>query len=509
MTELDYKKKIGKLIQQTRLDRGLTQSQFAKALGTSQSAVNRIENGGQNLSMEMLARISDSLNSEILSLHRPGTLNFRVEGGRKLKGDIVVRTSKNAAVGLLCASLLNKGTTTLRRMPKIEEVNRLIEVMISIGVKVRWLNDLGDLEIKPPAKLQMAKIDAEAGRKTRSVIMYMGPLMHLMHEFKIPFAGGCKLGERTIRPHLFALEEFGLKVRTTTGWYNCTSNPVNPGKVVMYESGNTPTENVVMAAARTNGVVEIRRAASNYMVVDVCHFLTKLGVKIEGIGTHTLRVHGVKNINKNVEYWPSEDPIEAMTFLSIAATTNSPITIRRAPINFLDLELLKLEKMGFKFEVSAPYKAENGHTDLADIFCKDASNLVALEDKLEAHDDPGMNMDNLPYFVPIAASAKGQTLIHDWTYENRAIYYTELTKLNANIALLDVHRVNVTGPTHWRPAEVICPPALRPAVLILIGMLAADGISVLRNVYSINRGYEDLAARLNAIGANIQVIREI
>ncbi|HKX72541.1 MAG TPA: UDP-N-acetylglucosamine 1-carboxyvinyltransferase [Candidatus Saccharimonadales bacterium] len=509
MTELDYKQKIGKLIQQTRATRGLTQAEFARALGTSQSAINRIENGGQNLSMEMLARISDALNSEIVSLHRPGTLNFRVEGGRKLKGEIVVRTSKNAAVGLLCASLLNRGTTTLRRMPKIEEVHRLIEVMISIGVKVRWLNDMGDLEIKPPAKLNMDNIDAEAGRKTRSVLMFMGPLMHLMPEFKIPFAGGCKLGERTIHPHLYALERFGLRVNTTTGWYNCTRELTNPGKVVMWESGNTPTENAIMAAALIKGTVTIRRAAGNYMVVDLCHFLKKLGVKIEGIGTHTLTITGAASINKDIEYWPSEDPIEAMTFLSIAATTNSPITIRRVPIDYLDLELLKLEKMNFKFKTSDQYLAKNGHTQLVDIECVDASELIAPENKLEAHDDPGMNMDNLPYFVPIAASATGRTLIHDWTYENRAIYYTELTKLNANITLADVHRVYVQGPTHWRAAEVICPPALRPAVLILIGMLAADGVSVLRNVYSINRGYEDLAERLNGIGANIQVIREI
>lgn len=505
----DYKQKIGKLIQQTRLDRGLTQAELAKNLGTSQSAINRIESGGQNLSMEMLARISDALDREIIALNRPGTLNFRVEGGHKLSGEIMVRTSKNAAVSILCACLLNKGTTTLRRMPRIEEINRLVEVMLSIGVKIKWLNDQGDMEVKPPKRLKLDKIDADAGRRTRSIIMYMGPLMHLFRNFRLPFAGGCKLGERTVRPHLFALEDFGLEVKTTNGWYDCTSHPRNPDKVIMYESGNTPTENALMAAALTPGVVEIRRAASNYMVVDTCYFLQKLGVKIEGIGTHTLRVHGVKSIDKNVEYWPSEDPIEAMTFLSIAATTNSPITITRAPIDFLDLELMKLEHMGMKFNVSKEYKAKNGQTNLVDIECVDSSKLVALEDKLEAHDDPGMNMDNLPYFVPVAASAKGRTLIHDWAYENRAIYYTELNKLNADVSLADVHRAYVTGPTNWRPAEVICPPALRPAVLILIGMLAAPGISVLRNVYSINRGYEDLAERLNSIGARIDVIREI
>ncbi|HEU5187505.1 MAG TPA: UDP-N-acetylglucosamine 1-carboxyvinyltransferase [Candidatus Saccharimonadales bacterium] len=508
MTDIDYKQKIGKLIQQVRLDRNMTQAELARAINTSQSAINRIESGGQNLSMEMMARISDALRSEIVSLSSPGTLNFRIEGGHRLNGEVTINTSKNAAVGLLCASLLNKGTTTLRRMPRIEEVHRLIEVMTSIGVRVRWLNNL-DLEIKPPKTFSFEKLDAEAGRKTRSIIMFMGSLMHIVNTFRLPYAGGCKLGERTVRPHLYALEEFGVSVVTTQGWYNCKVSHKQPGRIVMYESGNTPTENAIFAAARTPGITEIRHAASNYMVQDVCHFLQKLGVKIEGIGTHQLKVHGVKSINVNIEYWPSEDPIEAMTFLSVAATTNSPLVLRRVPIDFIDLELMKLEKMGFRFTLGEPYKARNGITKLIDIHCKTWKKLIAPEDKLEAHDDPGMNMDNLPYFVPIAASAEGKTLIHDWMYENRAIYFTELNKLNAEITLADVHRVYINGPTHWKPGEVICPPALRPAVVILIGMLAAPGVSMLRNVYSINRGYEDLASRLRQLGARIDVIREI
>lgn len=505
----EYRQKIGQLIASLRHERGMTQKELSIGLGTSQSAINRIENGGQNLSMEMLARISDVLNQEIVSLHRPGNISFKIEGGHKLHGAIDVKTSKNAAVGLLCAALLNKGTTTLRRMPRIEEVNRLIEVLMSIGVKVRWLNEKNDLEIKPPARLKLDDIDAEAGRKTRSVIMYMGALMHQYRQFKLPFAGGCKLGERTVRPHLFGLEKFGLEVDTKTGWYHCSSKPRSPGQVVMYETGDTACENILMAAARTPGVTVLKAMSSNYMVQDVAFFLEKLGVKVDGIGTTTLTVHGVKDINKDVEYWPSEDPIEAMTFLSIAATTNSPITIRRAPIDFLEVELLKLEKMGMNFTVSTPYKAKNGRTNLVDIACHETPELVALEDKIHALPHPGINMDNLPYFVPVAATAKGKTLIHDWSYENRAIYYTELTKLNANVELADVHRAYVTGPTRWKPAEVICPPALRPAVLILIGMLAAPGTSVLRNVYSINRGYEDFATRLNQLGASIEVLRDL
>lgn len=508
MHDSSYTTKVGKLIQTLRHERGMSQQALARALKTSQSAVNRIESGGQNLSMEMLARISDVLHSEIVTLQRPGNVNFRVEGGHKLRGEITLKTSKNAAVVLLCASLLNKGKTTLRRMPRIEEVNRLVEVLVSIGVHVRWL-DNNDLEIKPPAHLRLDDMNAEAGRKTRSIIMFLGPLMHLFKEFKLPFAGGCSLGIRTVRPHLFALEEFGLQVTAKDGWYHCTSSPRAPGKVVMYESGDTPSENALMAAARTPAKTTIKMVTSNYMVQDLMFFLQKLGVKISGIGSYQVEIEGLKDINKDVEYWPAEDPIEAMAMLAIAVTTKSPITIRRAPIDFLELELLKLKKMGFRFTLSDEYKAENGHTKLVDIVCHESPELRALEDKIHALPFPGINMDNLPFFALIAANAHGETLIHDWSYEDRAIYYTELNKLGANVKLVDMHRAYITGPTRWKPAEVICPPALRPAALILIAMLAAPGTSVLRNVYSINRGYEDLAQRLQTLGAKIEVLRDI
>lgn len=498
---------IGELITRLREQKGLTQQQFAQSLKTSQSAVARMEKGLQNLTTEMLQKISLVLNKSLISLS-DDSVSLKIEGGHKLRGVVEIRTSKNAAVSLLCASLLNKGKTVFRSMPKIEEVYRLIEVMESMGVTVKWFNQ-NDLEIIPPRDLDLKKLNHEAGRKTRSIIMFMGPLMHVMKSFRLPYAGGCRLGERTVKPHLYALESMGLKVETEDGWYSCSSKPVNPKKIVMYESGNTPTENAIMAAAKLPGVIEIRRAASNYMVQDLCHFLEILGVKIEGLGTHTLKIHGVKEIKKDVEYWPSEDPIEAMTFLSIAVTTNSPITIKRCPIDFIDLELLKLEKMGFKFQLSKSYKSHSGHTNLVDIKCVNAANLKALPDKLEAHDDPGMNMDSLPYFVPIATQTKGTTLIHDWAYENRAIYYLELNKLGAKIILADPHRVYVEGPVELKANEIICPPALRPAAIILIAMLAAKGASILRNIYSINRGYEDLASRLKQIGAKIEVIKGI
>lgn len=500
--------KIGELIAEVRQARGLTQSEFAKKLGTSQSAINRIEHGKQNLSLETLGRISDVLNKQLISLSG-GTTNLRIEGGHELKGEITLKTSKNAAVALLCASILNHGVTKFVNFPVIEEVNRIIEVLNSIGVQTRWTNG-NDLEIRRPEKLNLEAINKDSARKTRSVLMLIGSLMHDYTDFKIPYAGGCKLGQRTVEPHLFALEEFGVSIKAHRGNYHVNVDKKAPGDMTLYEQGNTVTNNVLMAAARTEQTTHVQSASGDYMVQDLCYFLQKLGVKIEGIGTAFLKITGVPYIKKNVTYSPTEDPIEAMFFISAAVTTNSKITIKRTPYRWIALELLKLQKMGLVIDQSESYKAANGQTDLTDITInKHNGKLKALFDKIHPNLYPGLNPDNLPYFVPIACVAHGRTLIHDWMYENRAIYYTELTKIGAQVELADPHRLYVTGPSKFTRADVVCPPALRPASLLLIGMLAAEGISTLRNIYTIQRGYEDLAERLNSLGAHITVLHEI
>lgn len=504
----NYKRRIGSLVQETRVRRGMTQSQLAEALGTSQSAVNRIEKGGQNVSLEMLARIGEVLSSEIVSLNTLGS-NLRITGGKKLSGTIEVKTSKNAAVALLCAALLNRGTTTLRRVARIEEVNRIIEVLNSIGVKTKWLDGTNDLVITPPVRLKLESMDIEAAKKTRTVIMFLGPLLHQYNSFRLPYAGGCSLGTRTVEPHLSALRSFGLDVEAKTNYYQVTVRKQSPQKaIVLTERGDTVTENVIMAAALEPTTTIIRNASPNYMVQDVCFFLQKLGVKIDGIGTTTLKITGIKSIKKNVEYYPSEDPIEAMSFIAAAIVTNSELTISRAPIEFLELELATLSEMGLKYEMTDEYTANNNETRLVDVTIKQ-SKLVAPQDKLHALPFPGINMDNLPFLGLIATVAKGRTLVHDWSYENRAIYFLELTKLNAEIEMLDPHRVYISGPTKWKPADIVAPPALRPTVVVLLAMLATPGTSVLRKVYQMDRGYEQLATRLNTIGADIETFREI
>ena len=505
-----YLARIGQLIRDARQHRGWTQSQLAEALGTSQSAVHRIERGNQNISLEMIARIGEALDSEIVSLGYSGPMHLRVVGGRRLSGAIDVRSSKNACVALLCASLLNSGRTVLRRTARIEEVYRILEVLNSIGVRTRWINDGADLEIVPPAELDLESIDVEAARRTRSIIMFLGPLLHRMDRFKIPYAGGCDLGTRTVQPHMSALRHFGLEIAATEGMYHAAvDRSVTPDRpIVLTERGDTVTENALLAAARHDGVTVIRNASPNYMVQDLCFFLEELGVKIEGVGTTTLTVHGRPHIDCEVDYSPSEDPVEAMSLLTAAVLTESQLTIRRAPIEFLEIELAVLEEMGLDHDRGAEYTADNGRTRLVDLTVR-PSKLEAPIDKIHPMPFPGINIDNVPFFAGIAAAAQGQTLIHDWVYDNRAIYLTDLNRLGGRLQLLDPHRVLVDGPTRWRPAEMMCPPALRPAVVVLLAMLAAEGTSVLRNVYVINRGYEDLATRLNAVGAQIETFRDI
>jgi UDP-N-acetylglucosamine 1-carboxyvinyltransferase len=507
----DYLRRIGQLIRDARQHRGWTQSQLAEVLGTSQSAVNRIERGHQNITLEMVARIGEALESEIVTFGPPpqGPMHLRVTGPTTLSGSIEVKTSKNAGVALLCATLLNRGRTTLRRVARIEEVNRLLEVLQSLGVHTRWLNDAGDLEIVPPAELDLTSIDVEAARRTRSVIMFLGPLLHRAETFELPYAGGCDLGTRTVEPHMSALRPFGLEVKATEGSYHATVEPgVAPRRaIVLTERGDTVTENALMAAARLDSVTVIRNASSNYMVQDLCFFLGSLGVHVEGVGTTTLTVHGRTDIDVDVDYAPSEDPIEAMSLLAAAIVTGSEITIRRAPIEFLEIELALLEEMGFRYTRSEEYVAANGRTRLVDLTTH-VSPLHSPIDKIHPMPFPGLNIDNLPFFAVIAAVANGQTLLHDWVYENRAIYLTELNKLGAKVQLLDPHRVSIEGPTRWSGKEIVCPPALRPAVVILLAMLASKGTSVLRSVYVINRGYEDLAARLNDLGASIETFQD-
>lgn len=433
-------------------------------------------------------------------------MNYKVIGGKKLSGEVTTNISKNAAVALLAASLLNRGTTTLKRMPRIEEVKRLIEVMESVGVSVEWKED-GDIVVRPPERFDLSNINGEAAGKTRSIALFIAPLAHALGSFDLPAPTGCDLGKRSLGAHIDALARLGITVAGNEDLhtYHVETSALRAAEIVMHEASDTGTENVLMAAARIPGSTIIKFASANYMVQDLCIFLESCGVKVDGIGTNTLVVHGVADINMDVVAYPSEDPIESMFFIALAATTRSHFMVRRCPVEFLELELATLESMGFHYTRSQEYTAENGRTKLVDLELQDGT-LHAPPEKIAPRPYPGINIDNLPFFVPVATQASGETLIHDWVYEGRAQYYLEMNHLGASVELLDQHRALVKGPTTLRNANITAPPALRPATLLLIGMLAAEGESMLYDVYPINRGYENLHERLKALGASVEAI---
>lgn len=500
--------KIGQFIRKLRKERGLNQTQFAKILNTTQSAVARMERGGLNFSTQELIKIGEALDHQLIRLRREERDDFIINGGRTLSGTIETNTSKNGAMGMMSASLLNKGTTTLHGIPRIQEVFRFIEIFESIGVNVTWIKE-NSISITPPKRFNFKNINKQSAKRVRSFLMCIGSLAHHMRTFKIPTAGGCKMGERTIAAHKHGLESFGMKITTQQSGYLVERTKLKPADIVMYEASDTATENIIIAAAGIPGTTTIHFAQQNYMVQDVCFLLEKFGVKIEGIGTLKLTIHGKKSINTNVEHYNSEDPIESMMFISAAIATKSKLQIKRCPIDFLKLELLKLEKMGAKMKQSKVYLSKNNRTSLVDITVSPSDQLVALSDKIHATPYPGINTDNLPFFVPVALHAKGTTLIHDWMWENRAIYFTQLNRLGAQIRLADQHRVLIEGQQKLTSGEIICPPALRPSTMILVAMLSIEGRSTLRNVYSIKRGYENIVERLNSIGADIEVVKEI
>ncbi len=427
--------------------------------------------------------------------------NYIINGGKKLTGSITTNSAKNSAVSILCATVMIKGKTTLVDVPEIEEVKRIMEILNSIGVKVVW-SGKNKLTVENFGKINLKNINKKSVKATRSSFMLIGALSGILKTFSFYKPGGCKLGTRTLTSHILGFENLGLKISENKKYFTINTSRRKSAEFTMYEMSDTGTENIIMTACTIPGKTIIKLAASNYMVQDLCYFLQKSDAKIKGIGSTTLEITGVKKLKPVSNYSIMPDPIESMAFIATAIVTQSELTIKNCPIDFLQIELEKLKIMGQQFKILKKHKSKNKKFDLIDLKII-PSKLVAPPDKIHAQPYPGLNIDNLHFFVPILLRAKGKTLVHDWVYENRAIYATELVRLGAKIDLLDPHRLIVEGPVKLKSAEIICPPALRPAMNILICMLAAKGKSTLRNLYSIKRGYEDIIERLKKLGADI------
>jgi UDP-N-acetylglucosamine 1-carboxyvinyltransferase len=440
---------------------------------------------------------------------------WRIEGGHQLSGSITAGGSKNSALAIICAALLSLGPVVLSNIPRISDVFDMVSILRSTGTSVTWL-DSNTLKIQRPPLLAVDSLDIEAARRTRAVVLLVAALAKDQDEFVLALPGGCSLGDRSLGPHIDALEQLGLQVDyDLNGLRVSRSQTSEPDTTVtLLESGDTVTENAILTAvALKRQRVQICNASCNYMVQDLCLFLQRLGnVNIEGIGSSLLTIsHREAEAPHPIHYSILEDPIEAFFFITAAIVTRSRLQIKRVPAAFISLELRLLQKMGASIGRLHQYPAANGVTALCDLQVSAQDNpLVALEQKIHPNVYPfGVNVDNLPAFGPIAALSEGETLLHDWMYEQRASYFDLLECFGARVELLDPHRALINGSRELKATDCRLPAALRPASMVLLAALAAPGVSRLHGVSVLSRGYEDLAGRLMSLGAKMDVDRQV
>lgn len=432
-----------------------------------------------------------------------------IEGGRQLSGEVSVNTSKNGAMGLLCASLLNKGKTILHGIPRIEEVHRMLEVFESIGVDYRWMDGSGNsLQIVPPQEFDLKSINYASASRTRSIIMLIGALISSNSDFSLPMPSGCNLGTRTVTPHINGLERLGVGIEsehTDNLYFHVRAHALKPNIILMREKGDTATENLIIAAACIPGKTIIRGASTNYMVMEVIQFLQGLGVTIEQEGGDQLIVYGRDSIEQDgYEYYNSEDPIESMTLLTAAVVTKSHLLVKKCPRKYIEFELAWLGDMGLEYNVSGEYFSKNGQTVLVDVEVFPSS-LKAVDLVIKPSTYPGINPDNAPFFVLICTQAEGESQYNDWMFNGRnKMFVEDLNKLGADITMIGEHTLKIKGVTPLRGSITTSPKALRPTVIIMLAMLSAQGKSTLVDTYQVYRGYQDLPKRLNTLGAEIE-----
>jgi len=413
---------------------------------------------------------------------------FEIIGGKKLKGEIEVRGSKNAATPILAATLLTKKKCVLDNIPLIEDVLKMIKIIKGMGAEVEWL---GKRKISVAAKnINPEKMDFEEVGKMRSSILLLGSLSARFPKFKMSCPGGCLIGSRPIGTHFRALEKMGVKIKQDNDFYRIDSSRRRAAKVVLGEFSVTATENALMLASAIPQKTIIKIAATEPHVQDLAGFLVKLGVKVKGAGTHTLEVMGRNNL-KGADHRIIPDANEAATFLIMGAATKSRVTVKNAVEDNLDLVLEKLREFGAEFEIK-----KNSITVLP------KSSLKAVA-KIDARIYPGIPTDIQAPLGVLATQAEGTTLIHDTLYEGRFKYIQELRKMGAVAVVSDPHSALITGPTQLYGKEVISFD-LRAGASMIIAALLARGESVIKNIEQVDRGYEKIEKRLQKLGADIK-----
>ncbi len=415
---------------------------------------------------------------------------FEIIGGKKLSGTIDVSGSKNAATPILAATLLTKDPCVIHNIPRIEDVFRMLEILESMGARVEWHDDR---TVTVTARdVDPKKLDTHLVKQLRSSILLLGPLSARFPEFNFFHPGGCSIGARPVDTHFDAFLKMGVSIRPVgEKSYRIDASRRQNGKVVLKEFSVTATENAMMLAAILPGKTMIKMAAAEPHVQDLGRFLEKMGATVSGLGTHTIEIEGSATLY-GAEHTILSDANEAATFLVLGAATGSDITVNGAHEEYLEAVLEKLSEFGAGIEVIDLNRIR--------VFSKGA---LVSPGKVKPEIYPGIPTDTQSLFGVLAAVSDGETLVHDHFYEGRFNYIQELEKMGAKARILNPHQAEVFGPSALH-GTTIKSFDLRAGAALIIAALAAQGKTVIEDIYQVDRGYERIEERLQKLGAEIR-----
>jgi len=413
-----------------------------------------------------------------------------IKGGVPLSGEVEISGYKNSAGAVLSAALLSEEPSIIDNLPLSTDVLDQIEILKKLGAEIKWL-EKNKIKINP-ANINPEKIPYELFEKMRVSVLLVGPLLSRFKKFKVPHPGGDRIGLRPISSHLEALRDFGVKIEEKNGFYFFEAPKKLEGKkIILREFSVTATENIMMLAARARSKTKIEIAAAEPQVQDLGKFLEKMGVKIKGLGTHTIEIEGKKNLS-GANFKISPDPLEAGTFFLAFAVTHGQGKIKNVNPEHLTMFLEKMKEIGVNFEVKK------------DEILVNKSNKFKPT-KIQVLPYPGFPTDLQPQTSVLLTQAEGKSLIHDPLYENRFQHLHQLRKMGADIEITDPHRALVFGKRELIGNKTESSD-IRSGAALILAALAAKGKTQIEEISQIERGYERIDEKLRKLGAKIERI---
>jgi len=421
---------------------------------------------------------------------------YHINGGIPLNGTIKVSGNKNAALPCIAAALLTDEPVILRNIPEIEDVRVMLEVFTALG---------GEVEAPEPnvrklhlQNIKSSEIPAEQAKKIRASILFAGPILARTGKAILPPPGGDVIGRRRLDTHFLVLTELGSKVKVGEK-FTFTAKSLAGADIFLDEASVTATENAIMAAVLAKGKTILTNAASEPHVQDLCRMLVTMGAQIEGIGSNILIINGVKQLS-GCDFEIGPDFMEVGSFIGLAAVTGGDLHIKGARHEDMRPAKIAFGKLGIVWahEGDVIHVPKNQSMEVN-------HDLGGMIPKIDDAPWPGFPPDLVSIVIVVATQIKGTVLIHEKMYESRMFFVDKLIGMGARIVLCDPHRAVISGPTKLHGSELISPD-VRAGMAMLIAAMCAEGNSVIRNVYQIERGYEHLAERLASLGARIRRI---